>query len=173
MRDPSANVDICRVGYAEQYRIIAHGIAHAVKMNGCTLAPDFDFGAICCNVHDVRYELQDVTRKEADWEMRECIRSYVGPDGKTNYALVANVYYAFVRAFGWIWWNRQKRRLARGGENGNGESVSPAGYLAGLNRDIGGCAAVAVRNAIRDAGTDADGSGGDDGIAGAGFGAGQ
>ena len=70
---------------------------HACRMDGCTLAPDFNFAA-CCDAHDVVYwqggNAED--RLEADRTFRQCIAD----GGRTG---LAAVYYRGVR-FGGVGW---------------------------------------------------------------------
>lgn len=64
------------------------------RVDGCSMAPDFDF-VQCCNNHDVRYWMGGTTseRKAADLEFRECIRN-------SNHRILANIYYYGVRVGG-------------------------------------------------------------------------
>jgi len=66
----------------------------------CTLAPDKLFGydlSGCCYAHDVHYMNKDVTRLEADIQLRENI---VAVSNK----LIGWIYYIGVRLFGWIYY---------------------------------------------------------------------
>ena len=67
---------------------------NACRVDGCTLAPDYDFEH-CCNAHDVTYwiggDYQD--RLRADKAMRQCIRD----SGHEN---LAALYYTGVRIGG-------------------------------------------------------------------------
>lgn len=76
-----------------------------VKPNGCTLAPDHNFRS-CCDAHDEAYTLQKVSRLEADMQLRDCITA-------AGHPLKAQVYYAGVRAFGWVFWLRKKAQNDR------------------------------------------------------------
>ncbi len=66
-------------------------------MDGCTLAPDFNFAA-CCDAHDVVYWQGGNTedRLKADRSFRQCIAD----GGRTA---LASVYYRGVR-FGGVGW---------------------------------------------------------------------
>lgn len=65
----------------------------------CSFVPDLDVGD-CCAKHDVAYEEggNEWDRLAADRQFRDCIRSH-------NRPVVAKIYYAGVRLFGWAFFN--------------------------------------------------------------------
>lgn len=82
---------------------------HECRVNGCSLAPDFNFPR-CCDTHDARYWAGGTAdeRKQADRRFRECIAT-------TGHRALSNLYYFGVRIGGtpylptpWRWgfgWN--------------------------------------------------------------------
>lgn len=84
----------CKLGFAEQCRVVWDGLKKGVKYDGCTGVPDFDFGSDCCAEHDAHYQLGDITRAEADKKLRECII-------KKGYPGIAWAYWLGVRLIGW------------------------------------------------------------------------
>lgn len=66
----------------------------ACMVDGCTLAPGFNFTA-CCNTHDVRYLAGGTydERKKADLEFRQCIVD-------ADHNVLAELYYYSVRLAG-------------------------------------------------------------------------
>jgi len=70
------------------------GPPHPCRMDGCSMAPDFDFGD-CCDLHDARYWSGGSAeeRKRTDQEFRECI---IG----AGHPFTARIYYYAVRAAG-------------------------------------------------------------------------
>lgn len=77
--------------------------------DGCSFAPDFNFRD-CCVQHDYDYaehhRESEEKRAEIDNEMRLCIKCRAG-------AIVAWIYWAGVRAFGWwpYWCKERRERL--------------------------------------------------------------
>jgi len=66
----------------------------ACHVDGCSLAPDFDF-TLCCDRHDVRYwpgGSKD-ERRHADLEFRQCVEA-------ADHPLLAGIYYYGVRIGG-------------------------------------------------------------------------
>lgn len=43
--------------------------------DGCSSVPDFNF-RLCCMEHDYYYHTKEISRKEADRRLRECIREH-------------------------------------------------------------------------------------------------
>lgn len=77
-----------------------------LKEDHCTNAPDELFGYYlgdACKEHDLDYWLQAETRKEADIELRENLKS------KLPFRLhwIAWIYYSMVRLFGWTKWRKK------------------------------------------------------------------
>ena len=70
-------------------------------MNSCTLFPDLSWKN-CCKQHDVDYERQVVSRKEADKKLFICVKS--------KCKIVAPIMYIGVRVFGWYFWNKAKEK---------------------------------------------------------------
>ena len=66
----------------------------ACKIDGCTLAPDFDF-AECCNRHDEQYWQggEQQARLNADRQLRQCIAG-------RGHAVLPSIYYVGVRLGG-------------------------------------------------------------------------
>jgi hypothetical protein len=69
------------------------------SFDGCTMAPDFDIGETCCNLHDYDYATHDVGRAEADADLRRCMQA-------AGHPVLAWVYWGAVRVGGWWFWNR-------------------------------------------------------------------
>jgi hypothetical protein len=86
-----------KLTFKEQWEVVKKGFAKGVKYDGCTASPDLDFGADCCGEHDAHYQLGDVSRAEADRNMRRCI-------AKKGYVVLPWVYWLGVRlGAGWKW----------------------------------------------------------------------
>ncbi|ADJ28841.1 hypothetical protein [Nitrosococcus watsonii] len=91
------------------------------RVDGCSLAPDFDFG-YCCNQHDARYWSGGTTqeRKQADLALRQCL-------AEANHEMLAVLYYYGVRIGGtpylptpWRWgfgWNYPQYQLNHDAES--------------------------------------------------------
>ena len=74
--------------------------ASRFKSDGCTAAPDL-FWKDCCKEHDFYYRYPketQVSRAEADKRLRECMRV------KGSGPIIAWIYWAAVRSFGWKFW---------------------------------------------------------------------
>jgi hypothetical protein len=104
----------CALGFADQCKIVWHGIKKGIKHDGCTAVPDLDFGADCCGEHDVytRDATINITRAEANRRMRACIE-------KKGYRNLAWIYWAGVTAFGWIWWKKRVQNIVQFGPDEN------------------------------------------------------
>ena len=76
------------------------------KKDYCTFVFDkignYDLSG-CCAVHDEDYDNPDVSRKDADVWMKQCIEKQSTPT-------IAKIYYAGVRAFGWFFRWRALRK---------------------------------------------------------------
>lgn len=72
----------------------ADGILKGYIYNGCTAAPDLNFG-VCCNRHDYDYQNMSKTRLQSDNDMFRCMWRK-GPVGK----MLAPIYWLAVRIFG-------------------------------------------------------------------------
>jgi hypothetical protein len=83
--------------FKEQYEIVKAGFAKGVKYDGCTAAPDLDFGADCCAEHDYHYQLGDISRAEADKRLFQCLR-------KKGYLVLPVLYWIGVRFGGGRIW---------------------------------------------------------------------
>ena len=94
-------MDSCKLGFADQCKLVWEGVKRGYKYDGCTSAPDFNFGYDCCGEHDFHYQATDITRKEADRLLRECIQ-------KKGYVVLPWVYWAAVRMFGRGLWKRKQ-----------------------------------------------------------------
>ena len=92
--------EYCELGFIEQCKLVWSGIKRGFTYDGCTVVPDFNFGNDCCNEHDYHYQAQEISRREADSRMRECI-------SRKGYKPLAWVYWTGVRVLGWIWWHRR------------------------------------------------------------------
>ena len=70
---------------------------HACRLDGCTLAPDFNFPA-CCDAHDIEYWQggSAAERLAADHNFRQCIV-------ESGHKRLASVYYLGVRLGGVSW----------------------------------------------------------------------
>jgi hypothetical protein len=78
------------------------------RFDGCTAAPDFDFGETCCARHDFDYMTHVTSRAKADARLRKCIT-------KTGRPVLAWVYWGAVRVAGRFFWRRHKgMRFERG-----------------------------------------------------------
>jgi len=91
----------------KQYQLaIAWHVAIGTK-NWCSFAPDGDWG-LCCKKHDDDYKRGGgrVERMLADIEFRRCIEDKGIELNKIElYGRIAEVYYRFVRWFGWLPWH--------------------------------------------------------------------
>lgn len=82
----------------------------ALRGDGCTSAPDFQY-AECCRDHDRYYYFHSdalgrpITRKQADEFLRECMRR----KSKTPIGawFISNLYYYAVRVFGGKYWKKE------------------------------------------------------------------
>lgn len=72
------------------------------ERKGCSFFPDGNYES-CCDAHDAAYQEQRVSRLEADQRLYDCVEARAG-------RFVAGVMYAGVRLFGWIRWNRLRRK---------------------------------------------------------------
>lgn len=90
-----------KLKFKEQLKVVWEGIKRGFTYDGCTAVPDFDFGADCCAEHDMYYQSQEITRKEADKRLRQCIQ-------KKGYVVLPWIYWAGVRCLGWYYWNKHK-----------------------------------------------------------------
>ena len=89
--------------FREQWEVVKHGFSKGVKYDGCTAAPDLDFGADCCGEHDAHYQMGDITRAEADRKLRECMRA-------KGYFVLPWVYWMGVRVFARGVWKKYRER---------------------------------------------------------------
>ncbi len=62
--------------------------------DGCTMAPDLVFYD-CCVSHDVFYATGEVSRAEADRQLKRCIHS-------KGHKFLSLIYWLAVRVYGWI-----------------------------------------------------------------------
>ena len=93
-----------KLTFKEQWEVVKHGVRKGVKYDGCTAAPDLDFGSDCCGEHDAHYQLGDITRAEADKRLYQCLR-------KKGYFVIPVAYYFGVRLFaGGVWNNYRKKQ---------------------------------------------------------------
>jgi hypothetical protein len=90
-----------RLGFVAQARLVREGFRKGVKYDGCTAVPDFDFGADCCGEHDYHYQIGDVSRWQADKNMRKCIR-------QKGYVILPWAYWLGVRIFAGGVWKRYR-----------------------------------------------------------------
>ena len=67
--------------------------------DGCSVAPDLDIGA-CCVAHDLCYLRAVDSRADCDEALCDCIEEAGRP-------VLARLYYAAVRAFGWVSYDRR------------------------------------------------------------------
>lgn len=69
----------------------------------------------CCFQHDIAYEHQICTRKDADSHLLELMKGHINlkAGGKFWYYVFAYSTYGMVRAFGWMRWNQSKKLLKR------------------------------------------------------------
>jgi hypothetical protein len=74
--------------------------------NGCTAAPDMNFGD-CCNQHDHDYQDMSKTRLQSDNDMFKCMVKK-GWKGK----LLAPLYWSAVRIFGSAFFKRKQRETS-------------------------------------------------------------
>lgn len=63
------------------------------------LGKTYDWSS-CARYHDVAYVKQDISRKEADKKLYNCV--------KEKCKVVAPIMYIGVRVFGWYFWNKAK-----------------------------------------------------------------
>lgn len=112
-KELDAELAKCDIKFADQCRIVWAGMKKGVKYDGCTAVPDFDFGYDCCGEHDAHYQLQDITRAEADRRLRDCILKK-GIPGKilcfsynSNWFL-ATSYFIGVRLAGFFFWKKRR-----------------------------------------------------------------
>jgi hypothetical protein len=110
-----------RLGFLEQARVVREGFRKGVKYDGCTAVPDFDFGADCCGEHDAHYQLGDLSRREADRRLRDCIR-------KKGYFALPWAYWLGVRLFAGGVWKKYRRENDNRNKNEetNGGDGNPA-----------------------------------------------
>lgn len=83
-----------------------------MKENNCTLFPDRSFTidwTLCCKAHDVAYE-QQVDRKEADWQLAQCVYESTDLVVLTPIAFVIGTLMFFgVRLFGKSFYNKASK----------------------------------------------------------------
>ncbi len=87
----------CKLGFADQCKLVWDGMKRGFKYDGCTMSPDFNFGSDCCGEHDYHYQDRTITRAEADRRLRACMQ-------KKGYVVLPWIYWGFVRAFGGFHW---------------------------------------------------------------------
>lgn len=78
--------------------------------DGCTCSPDFDF-AYCCEMHDYLYWRGGIngSRAKADEMLFLCIlRNGKRKEQPVRYRILANIYWLFVRLFGWYSFSKRK-----------------------------------------------------------------
>jgi hypothetical protein len=92
-----------KLTFKEQWEVVKKGFAKGVKYDGCTAAPDLDFGADCCGEHDAHYQLGDVSRWQADRNMRRCI-------SKKGYVVLPWIYWFFVRVGAGHVWDKYRNK---------------------------------------------------------------
>ena len=86
----------------EQVKAVGHSLKRVFSSDGCSSAPDFDFGATCCLAHDRDYFEGTKTRRVADRDMRRCI-------AEKGYIVLPWVYWLGVRVGGWYAWAKHRR----------------------------------------------------------------
>jgi hypothetical protein len=94
------NAEQCQLGFKDQCKIVWEGAKKGFSYDGCSAVPDFNFGADCCGEHDFHYQDKNISRAEADKRLRECIQ-------KKGYIVLPWVYWAGVRLFGGMFWNKK------------------------------------------------------------------
>ena len=75
------------------YEYWLEAIPKNYKSDGCTFAPDMNFGE-CCRMHDYLRQQNKVSAHRADTLMRDCIRDRQG-------WLIAYIYFLAVRFAKW------------------------------------------------------------------------
>ena len=87
-------------------RLIKTVLPYKKKKDYCTLFPDGNWSD-CCEQHDDDYKYGEVTKREADSYMKECIIA-------SGHPTIAEVMYEGVSVFGWLpWFNHRRRNLKR------------------------------------------------------------
>ena len=82
-----------KLGFVDQVKVVANSAKRALVSDGCTGAPDLDFGHDCCREHDHDYKLGMISRWEADKKLYRCIRA-------KGYVVLPLIYWLAVRIFG-------------------------------------------------------------------------
>jgi hypothetical protein len=90
------------LGIIDQAKTLYRSAKKGVSTDGCTAVPDFDFGADCCAQHDYHYHAQDISRKEADKKLRQCIQA-------KGYIVLPWLYWLGVRVFGRGAWDKHQQ----------------------------------------------------------------
>ncbi len=76
--------------------------------DGCSNAPDLNFGE-CCKEHDYYYRNEEfvtgVSRAEADKRLRKCIQCH------WKLPILPWVFWSMTRCFGWIPWNKNRMSI--------------------------------------------------------------
>jgi hypothetical protein len=74
----------------------------------CSWSPDRLFGvdiSDCCKLHDYHYAKKDISREQADLQLKEDIHAKFKEAHKGFYGdIVSFVYFMGVRLFGWLPW---------------------------------------------------------------------
>lgn len=73
------------------------------KNDGCSAVPDFNF-RLCCMEHDYYYHTQEISRKEADKRLRECMAEH-------GWVFLPWLYWIGVRMFGGRPWHDRSEDL--------------------------------------------------------------
>jgi hypothetical protein len=70
------------------------------RLDGCTSAPDLNVRS-CCDEHDISYQSGRMSRREADKQLRRCIRS-------KGWIVMPWVFWLAVRVFGRRYYKRNE-----------------------------------------------------------------
>lgn len=77
----------------EQWELVKESFLKGGTFDGCTGVPDFDFGPDCCGEHDYHYQNLDLSRRDSDRLLRECMQA-------KGYIVLPWVYWLGVRILG-------------------------------------------------------------------------
>lgn len=120
----------CDLDFAEQCKIVWEGIKKGVKYDGCTGVPDFNFGKDCCGEHDYHYQIDGITRMEADRRLRVCLlKKGTQTKGlhRFGFYMIAWSYWVGVRLVGWNFYRKKQN-----------EALAKRGTVDDPNRLVGG-----------------------------------
>ncbi len=95
---------------AEQARMMKHVGARCFRdpdltTDGCSSIPDLNFKK-CCEIHDYFYRNPNpkISRAYVDQQFRKCMQQ------KWPGVVMPWVYWAGVRMFGWVAWNKKRKK---------------------------------------------------------------